>query len=224
MSKRFGRQPPHCRKNAPVWPSMRRHCLKQEFLKGGGGSFEEWKASATQLNHRWSTVVFNTSKTMTSHTLSWLDAPVERTNVDSSKKYRFAVPILSSPRLLLKTNSNRPCQEFMEKYILIVSTSISVPVSVVCHRRKQLAHSTVCSSLINTSYTSTDVISLCFTSFWFHEYLHIRSDMCQIPFSLYPDFFKEVGRESFQYKAPSEWNNLPLFLRSITSFHCRRTC
>lgn len=120
VSKRFGRQPPHCRKNAPVWPSTRRHCLKQEFLKGGeGGSFEEWEASATQLNHRWSTVVFDTSKTMTSHTLSWLDAPVERTNVDSSKKYRLAVPILSSPRLLLKTNSNLPCQEFTEKYILL---------------------------------------------------------------------------------------------------------
>lgn len=144
-------------------------------------------------------MVFDTSKTMTSHTLSWPDAPVERTNVDSSKKYRSAVPILSSPRLLLKTNSNRPCQEFMGRSIfscifllrntLVVSTSISVPVSVVCHRRKQLAHSTVCSSLINTScliskLTSTDVISLCFTSFWSHEYLHIRSDMCQIPFFL----------------------------------------
>lgn len=38
-----------------------------------------------------------------------------------------------------------------------------------------------------------------------------------------PQNFQRSGRRLFQYKAPSDWNNLPLFLRSITSFRCFRT-
>uniref|UniRef100_A0A671Z0G9 Reverse transcriptase domain-containing protein n=1 Tax=Sparus aurata TaxID=8175 RepID=A0A671Z0G9_SPAAU len=33
---------------------------------------------------------------------------------------------------------------------------------------------------------------------------------------------KEIGRFSFQFKAPSDWNTLPNFLKSITSFHLFR--
>lgn len=34
-----------------------------------------------------------------------------------------------------------------------------------------------------------------------------------------PRIRKEIGRRAFQYKAPSDWNNLPHSLRSINSFH-----
>ena len=39
----------------------------------------------------------------------------------------------------------------------------------------------------------------------------------QYPFFSVPRIFKEVGRRSFQYKAPADWNNLPLSLRSGVS-------
>ncbi len=44
----------------------------------------------------------------------------------------------------------------------------------------------------------------------------------KFPFFFVPRISKEVGKRSFHYKAPSDWNDLPLFLCSITSFHCFR--
>ncbi len=44
----------------------------------------------------------------------------------------------------------------------------------------------------------------------------------QHPFFFVPRISKVIGSRSFQYKAPYDWNNLPLHLRSITSFHCFR--
>ena len=38
-------------------------------------------------------------------------------------------------------------------------------------------------------------------------------------FFLTPRISKEIGRRAFKFKAPSDWNNLPCSLRSITSFH-----
>ncbi len=45
----------------------------------------------------------------------------------------------------------------------------------------------------------------------------------QHPFFFVPRISREVGHRSFQHKAPPDWNNLPLFLRSVTSFRCFRT-
>ncbi len=45
----------------------------------------------------------------------------------------------------------------------------------------------------------------------------------QYPHFLVHRFFTEVGQRSFQYKAPSDWNNLPSSLRSIASFRLFRT-
>lgn len=45
----------------------------------------------------------------------------------------------------------------------------------------------------------------------------------QYPFFVVPRIYKEVGRRTFQYKAPWDWNNLPLFFRSITSFRFFRS-
>ncbi len=44
----------------------------------------------------------------------------------------------------------------------------------------------------------------------------------QFPFFFVPRIFSEAGRRSFQYKAPSDWNNLPQSLRSVTSLYCFR--
>ena len=38
-------------------------------------------------------------------------------------------------------------------------------------------------------------------------------------FFVVPWISKEIGRFSFQFKAPFDWNNLPSSIRSITSFH-----
>ncbi len=40
----------------------------------------------------------------------------------------------------------------------------------------------------------------------------------QTPWFSVPRIHKEIGRRSFAHKAPSDWNNLPSPLRSITSF------
>lgn len=42
----------------------------------------------------------------------------------------------------------------------------------------------------------------------------------QYPFYFVPNISKEIGRNAFGFKAPSDWNNLPLSLRSISSYHC----
>uniref|UniRef100_A0A3B1IDR7 Reverse transcriptase domain-containing protein n=1 Tax=Astyanax mexicanus TaxID=7994 RepID=A0A3B1IDR7_ASTMX len=46
----------------------------------------------------------------------------------------------------------------------------------------------------------------------------------QYPFFFVPRISKEVGRRSFNYKAPSDWNNLPFSLKKLTSLHCFRKC
>ena len=41
----------------------------------------------------------------------------------------------------------------------------------------------------------------------------------QQPYFTIPRTSKEIGRRAFQFKAPSDWNNLPVSLRSVTSFN-----
>ncbi len=45
----------------------------------------------------------------------------------------------------------------------------------------------------------------------------------QYPFFFAPRIFKEIGRRAFKYKAPSDWNNLPVSLISVTSRHRFKT-
>lgn len=40
------------------------------------------------------------------------------------------------------------------------------------------------------------------------------------PYFLVPRFFKTIARRSFQYRAPNDWNNLSVSLRSTSSFNC----
>lgn len=99
-----------------------------EFLKGG--TLEEWKESETPLNHRWSKVVthfqdneipFNNLARLASVVmcLPGSNAPVERVfsqmnDVWTAARNRFTIPTIKA-MLVVKTNFNFPCQEFMEK-------------------------------------------------------------------------------------------------------------
>ena len=100
----------------------------QEFLKGG--SLEEWKTSETRLSQRWSTVVTHFKENDIPHTnldrlasvvmcLPGSNTPVERVfsqinDLWTAARNRFTVPTIRA-MLIVKTNFNLPCQEFMEK-------------------------------------------------------------------------------------------------------------
>lgn len=100
----------------------------QEFLKGG--SLEEWKTSETRLSQRWSTVVNHFKENDIPHSnlarlasvvmcLPGSNAPVERVfsqmnDLWTEARNRFTVPTIKAV-LIVKTNFNLPCQEFMEK-------------------------------------------------------------------------------------------------------------
>ena len=99
----------------------------QAFLKGG--SLEEWKTTETPLSERWSTVVTHFQEKDIPHTnlarlasvvmcLPGSNAPVERVfsqmnDIWTAARNRFTVPIIKA-MLILKTNINLTCQEFME--------------------------------------------------------------------------------------------------------------
>lgn len=49
--------------------------------------------------------------------------------------------------------------------------------------------------------------------------MHILLDLdLTTPFFTVPKIHKETCRRSFKYKAPSDWNNLPSFSKSINFF------
>ena len=52
---------------------------------------------------------------------------------------------------------------------------------------------------------------------------HQLRHAAQIYFKVPPRVTSSVGKKSFMLKAPSDWNNLPLHIRSITSFRLFKT-
>ncbi|CDQ82147.1 unnamed protein product [Oncorhynchus mykiss] len=100
----------------------------QEFLNGG--SLEEWKTSETRLSQRWSTVVIHFKENDIPHTnvarlasivmcLPGSNAPDERVfsqmnDIWTAARNGFTVPKIKA-MLIVKTNVNLPCQEFMGK-------------------------------------------------------------------------------------------------------------
>ncbi|XP_036816052.1 uncharacterized protein LOC110502567 isoform X1 [Oncorhynchus mykiss] len=98
----------------------------QELLKGG--SLKEWKTSETLLSHRWSMVVTHFKENDIPHLarlvfvvmfLPGSNAPVERVfsqmnDLWTAVRNRFTVSTIKA-MLIVKTNFNLPCQEFMEK-------------------------------------------------------------------------------------------------------------
>ena len=51
---------------------------------------------------------------------------------------------------------------------------------------------------------------------------HLRHS-AQIYFKVPTRVSTAVGKKSFRFKAPTDWNNLPVQIRSITSFHLFKT-